>query len=238
MIVFVSGCTAKYKLTIETDNKFNENLNILEAVDTVTSILNKNNEGEDYVAYVDEYIQNLGSEIEKNTILLTPEESEYYNIDNYYEYDSKILNDNYNMSCLAEHFDFDTFLKLSILSKLSETKDITYDNDILSINISKLRENYVSKLDSIEIRIIPDYSVISNNAHSIEKENNKSVYIWKYDKDEPIDISIKMDTTMTASEQKEKKSTLILIILVVVLIASGILILLNIKNKSKKVNKI
>lgn len=226
-IIMLCGCEATYTITIDKNN-ITEKIEVLDNVSstrTVTDIMD--NYKKQYPVYsnsdwVDaDYSRADNEEYYKQT----------YNIDDngyhlYYEYTYPIQK----------------FKEANSLNYSYEYKEITYQNNILSISMGSPnnRLKYVDEFTNLTVNIVTDYTVIKNNADSVIGNR----YIWYVNKEnnDTKKINFEVDLTQTQEElnnrntsQEKKNKLTIPIVLLVVFIYIVIIVIIITKKKKKEV---
>lgn len=226
-IIMLCGCEANYTITIDKNN-ITEKIEVLDNVSstrTVTDIMD--NYKKQYPVYsnsdwVDaDYSRADNEEYYKQT----------YNIDDngyhlYYEYTYPIQK----------------FKEANSLNYSYEYKEITYQNNILSISMGSPnnRLKYVDEFTNLTVNIVTDYTVIKNNADSVIGNR----YIWYVNKEnnDTKKINFEVDLTQTQEElnnkntsQEKKNKLTIPIVLLVVFIYIVIIVIIITKKKKKEV---
>lgn len=226
-VFILCGCEANYTITIDKNN-ITEKIEVLDNVSstrTVTDIMD--NYKKQYPVYsnsdwVDaDYSRADNEEYYKQT----------YNIDDngyhlYYDYTYPIQK----------------FKEANSLNYSYEYKEITYQNNILSISMGSPnnRLKYVDEFTNLTVNIVTDYTVIKNNADSVIGNR----YIWYVNKEnnDTKKINFEVDLTQTREElnnrntsQEKKNKLAIPIVLLVVFIYIVIIVIIITKKKKKEV---
>ena len=226
-IIMLCGCDATYTITIDKNNITEkiEDLDNVSSTRTVTDIMD--NYQKQYPVYsnsdwVDaDYSRDANEEYYKQT----------YNIDDngyhlYYEYTYPIQK----------------FKEANSLNYSYEYKEITYQNNILSISMGSPnnRLKYVDEFTNLTVNIVTDYTVIKNNADSVIGNR----YIWYVNKENNGTkmINFEVDLTQTQEElnntntsQETTNKLTIPIVLFVVFIYIVIIVIIITKKKKKEV---
>lgn len=215
LLLFLSGCSIKYDLTI------NEDLNVIENIDVIELEASLGR----YVIDVDEFVS---------------KSLQYYKSIDKYDIYNIIDNseDGYAVGSTSNSYlDFENYCKNSTAKDSFFKKcELTKDGNIVTINMnavdfneylfsSELEESIIKKA-RVNIKI--PYKVLKNNSDSI-KDN---IYTWEYEiEDYSNDINIVFDTSKPYRDVNY--SILILGGIILVVIISGLYIYNKYKQNSK-----
>lgn len=204
LLLFLSGCSIKYDLTIKGDLSINEDIKVVE----LKSVLNR------YVASVEDYVQQNFSYFRTN------EEYKIYNIVD----DSK---DGYAVGSISKGFaSLEDYCNNSTAKNtFFKECEVTKDGNLITLSMKAVDYNqylFSSELEESIIRkavlnIEIPYKVVSNNANYKEK----NVYSWEYTiEDYSNDVNIVFDTSKVY--RNINYSILILGGIIVIVIIGGI----------------
>lgn len=164
----LTGCTLNYNLKVNDDMLIEENLNILETNNFLSTVtLNK----EDFI----------------NDLI-----NQYSSMDEYvdYNYNTILKSDISGAEANKSFLDFYDYRNKNLLYKYFFSNiDINEQGDVLSLKFVAVTKNdlfssnsqELSTLDNANISISLPFVVISSNADVIDSENN--IYTWKYNED-------------------------------------------------------
>lgn len=160
LIIFISGCSVEYNLTINEDNTVNEKVIAQEKTKRMESLTRL--KGRQAVIYLYDMFTRKNENIK-----ISSHEDEY----NTY---ATAITSHESISDYAIKFTSDVFNKVQIEK----------DNDIVKFtaiqsNLLGKDSSYSLVYDDIIVNVIIPYKVIDNNADSIKG----NVYTWKIDKD-------------------------------------------------------
>jgi hypothetical protein len=232
LLVFLSGCNAKYSMKINPDLTITEKVIIEERNENIYS----------YAPSVEGFIDNMITVNNKNFDL------EEYQIEPFYEKQSSgvIVNYTYN--------NLDDFLEKTLLHNFFEEMTTEKNNDIITIKLfpldkgaSYLVEEDYSLSDPLfinaEVSMILSSPALKSNAMSINVE--KKTYGWLYNKNniqENLEITFKVDKKSLLKQTGFKKDfankdfNFNLIIIGMVLFLTIIIILILLKgNKNNQI---
>lgn len=216
-IIFLSGCTAKYNLNIDS--------NLIATEEVVLTEDNK---------ILQTYTIDIGSYI--NESIDETIESEGY--DNYFF--SSEVGDNYSsITAKATYLDLDEFSRNNKIKDYFFT-DIIYSNISNIVNLKFLVKNkidvledsgiYNALIDRADITITLPFEVIETNADQIDKTTNS--YTWNYLKNMPNkNIELTFNTLKKASKPVSQ-TTYIIIGFGAVVLAIGLYVYYSYKKNS------
>lgn len=207
LIIFISGCTSEYNLTIE-NNSFKENINIS---------INKNLIPEQST------ISGVETDDSITPFLEEPTPAFFSQYDKYYEKKVEDKGNYYDIN-LKYNYTFDEFKGASSLKTCFEKIKISGE-DIYYINLKGMF--YCLYSDSVDIKIKTNNDVINHNAD--RKEGN--TYIWNIHSGNANNVDILFEVS---KDIKNKSIILEISIVVGLLIILGIV--LNIIKKKNKEN--
>lgn len=218
-ILVLTGCSAKYELTINNDQNLNESLNITE---NDTSKFNekiiqlKNSTPKEYLETNLDWPTPAYINTEENPI-------EPKKIDGIDYYDKKDISSELS---LGINYNFkhkqDNFSKSNILNNCYEYNYLSENNTIKFETTSEFKcfATY-ELLDDVEFALNTKCKVVNNNAD--KKTNNK--YTWKINKKHP-EKSIRFNLDCSREKHKEKEFPVVLLVpIYFVLIGIGVLLL-------------
>lgn len=225
LVIFLTGCNAKYNLKIE-NGTVKEELIIVE--NNLTIAKKENEVGESFASFASIY----GSEYDLNT--------SFYNIysddgciENCEVYDKEYINDNDKIGFSLKHnFIYEKYGDSTLANEYLPSFQSTFDGKYLTIrgkDPSSLINSY-EDLTDITISVESDYRVISSNG---KKSGNN--YTWQISKEKKKsfdELYIIIDTTEEAVKE-ENNTLLYIIILIALLIAFATCYILVRKNKTK-----
>lgn len=218
IIIFLSGCTTNFNLTINEDlsNELEIDLKI------------KKNEliiGEPNATFdLNGYFNKVGND----TINKYKEQYPYFsyktNMDNDYIYGSAIIS---NKS-------INDLLKSNFITDMYETSSFTIEDNIGTLKLFNVKQdwyiNNIDTIDTLNINIKLPLVVTYSNATSIK--NN--IYTWNIMNNDDILIKFNVNKTNEQLEKDEEKKRVWIIIIGSFLIVSLIIGFIVINNKEKK----
>lgn len=206
-LVLLTGCTANYNLEID------NNLLKEEITGTVSKDeLNENN-----------------SEA-PNTVSSLINEEQYPFANNTEVYDKKLDKDGNNINYkYSFNYDMTNFDKSSLINTCFENHEIVDLGDYYSIKLSG--EFYCLYTKSINVNVISNLNVISNNAKKV-KDNT---YTWVINKD-TTNIEFVVDKTKPFTKNNKKgSSTFRIISFIILVVLSGVTYLLYKKKSNNEI---
>ena len=225
-LLFLTGCTTTYTLTIDKNN-INEKIEVVDTTSstrTVTDIMN--NYKKKFPVY------NIEDVIDEDDLYQTYDNATYYN-------------QTYNINGSDYHlyyeytYPIDQYIAANSINYSYDYKDIVYQNNKLKLETSSPNNylKYRNIFTGLTVNIITDYVVTNNNADNIIGNR----YIWYFNKDNNYDkrINFEVDLTKTQSEvdkeeaKKEKKNSLLIPVLIGALLAYVIIIFIIVTKKRK-----
>ena len=188
LTIILTGCNAKYSLTIE-DGKIKENLTIIE--DNKEKVDVKDDLGKSFYDYAKLYGEEQNTSVDYNALYSLTSCT-----NNCIYYDKEFINDEDSVGFILNHeFEFDEFTFSSIANEFIPTFSVLYDGRYLQIS-GKEPLNYYKDyelLEDLAFSISTKYKVTSTNLKNI----SNGVYQWKPSekaKDNANNLYITLDT--------------------------------------------
>lgn len=225
-LLFLTGCTTTYTLTIDKNN-INEKIEVVDTTSstrTVTDIMN--NYKKKFPVY------DIEDVIDEDDLYQTYDNATYYN-------------QTYNINGSDYHlyyeytYPIDQYIAANSINYSYDYKDIVYQNNKLKLETSSPNNylKYRNIFTGLTVNIITDYVVTNNNADNVIGNR----YIWYFNKDNNYEkrINFEVDLTKTQSivdkekEQKAKKNSLLIPVLIGALLVYVIIIFIIITKKRK-----
>ena len=225
-LLFLTGCTTTYTLTIDKNN-INEKIEVVDTTSstrTVTDIMN--NYKKKFPVY------DIEDVIDEDDLYQTYDNATYYN------QTYNINGSNYHLY-YEYTYPIDQYIAANSINYSYDYKDIVYQNNKLKLETSSPNNylKYRNIFTGLTVNIITDYVVTNNNADNIIGNR----YIWYFNKDNNYDkrINFEVDLTKTQSEvdkeeaKKGKKNSLLIPVLIGALLAYVIIIFIIVTKKRK-----
>lgn len=225
-LLFLTGCTTTYTLTIDKNN-INEKIEVVDTTSstrTVTDIMN--NYKKKFPVY------DIEDVIDEDDLYQTYDNATYYN-------------QTYNINGSDYHlyyeytYPIDQYIAANSINYSYDYKDIVYQNNKLKLETSSPNNylKYRNIFTGLTVNIITDYVVTNNNADNVIGNR----YIWYFNKDNNYEkrINFEVDLSKTQSEidkekeVKAKKNSLLIPVLIGALLAYVIIIFIIVTKKRK-----
>lgn len=219
MIIFLTGCSVEYDLTINEDNSITEKVVASEKTKKMESLTRL--KGDTAVSY----LNNMFNKDKKGKLTSYTSEDMTY---------ATVTRTHSNIADYSSNFSSDVFENIQIQEKNGIITFVTNQSQILGGN-----SNYSLIYDDITIKIKIPYVVTENNADTISNDT----YIWNIKKDQPlktIRFSYKKDSKKNSVNVKISDKTYninygIIAGSVIIILVLIIFILIRIKNKKNNV---
>ena len=199
LTIVLTGCNAKYSLTIENE-KITEELSIIENNSNNLDI--KDETGKSFYDYAKLYGEEQDINIDYNGY-----HSQNECTNNCVYYDKKYINEDGKVGFKLSHeFDFSEMTFSTIANELIPAFSVQYSGKVLKIS-GKSPKNYFNDyevLNDIELNINTNYKVLSTK----KKKKDDGKYIWEISKDDKSskeELYITLDT-QTVLDKVEKKN--------------------------------
>lgn len=237
IVLFVSGCSIQYDMTIEEDLSIGEKVLLTEdkskflSVITKSDFFDKNDTNSNIYYFLDSFIDSI---VENDDYLLFLERK-----------DMKLYDSENTMHLEYNKFykNFSEYQYSEVLYNLVEGFEIKEDkNKKYTLKINGIFYNYIDeylnhdnisfKNDEIYFNINVPFKVINSNADI--KENGK--YTWIINRDnKDREINLSFDSKILVKNEKINK---ILLTIFFIVIFGALIFIYNMMKKSKKINEI
>ena len=214
LIFLLTGCTANYNIEITKDT-INENVQVQLPKSTTTKAQ------ADTYANIETPISQSSTQQSFYTTSLDEDSNNYY------------LNYNYN-------HEISSFSQSYFASRCYQNIDLEETEDMINLSTSNnfmcIHMDDGAFIETVDINITTDLKVLSNNADEV----NGNVYTWHINSSnyQNKPINLEMQKTFDISDIEVPSSTIYIFIIFGTIFGIFILILLFVKHKTKKNNKL
>ncbi len=228
-LLFLTGCTTTYTLTIDKNN-INEKIEVVDTTSstrTVTDIMN--NYKKKFPVY------DIEDVIDEDDLYQTYDNATYYN-------------QTYNINGSDYHlyyeytYPINKYISANSVNYSYDYKDIIYENNKLTIKTGS-PNNYLKYRDiftDLIVNIVTDYEVTNNNADKVEGNR----YTWYFNKTNNYEkrIDFEVDLTKTVAEKEQEaisnktktKNYIITAVIAVILYIAIVSIIIIKKNRTRE----